>query len=125
MNLRISAALWEGKFSPNTDGEFEQFDTVEHGIRAGAKCLINYNKLVGLQTLRGYINRWAPANENPTEAYLTNICNGCNANPDDVYNVLDATSLAALVAAIIKQENGENIYGEDVLSAAVADALAS
>jgi hypothetical protein len=123
MNIRLSSAPWLGKISPSSDPDFEEFDTPEHGIRAGGVLLVNYHQLDGLSTLRGYINRWAPSSENDTDSYLAAVCGSLGCNADDPYNVLDSTLLANLAAAIIHQEQGSMPYTFEVIDSGIAMVL--
>jgi len=50
-------------------GRFCVFESAEMGIRAMAKTLLAYHDRLGCRSIRDYINRWAPPNENNTEAY--------------------------------------------------------
>ena len=102
-NLRISDNAWQGKVSPNTDGTFEQFDTMADGIRALALTLENYQRLYGLNTVRGIITRWSATDQ---DAYVSNVASSLGVDPDDTIQVNDPNTLTALVSAIIRQENG-------------------
>lgn len=110
MNIRLSSAPWHGKITPSKDSAFEQFDTAIDGIRAGAKILVNYYKLHGLQTIQGIISRWAPGSENNTAAYITDVCSHMAIGPNDVIDLADAEVLYQLVSAIIYHENGAINY---------------
>lgn len=120
-NIKISSSPWLGKVpeDQNTDGIFEQFKDEKYGIRAIAVILRNYHQLHGLQTLRDYIGRWAPSSENNTDAYLSTISDMLRYNADQPYDVTNSGMLAALVAAIISQENGEQPYQQDTLNEGV------
>lgn len=123
-NIRQSNANWLGEVLPSSDLAFVQFDTPENGIRAGARILLNYQRIDGLSTLRQFISRWAPPSDNDTSTYLTNVCNALGADPDVPYDVTDGDRLAALVCAVIKQEQGQQPFSPDVVQAAVTAALA-
>ena len=103
------------------DAGFCVFDTPENGIRAGARTLISYQSKHGLRTLRGMIERWAPATENDTDAYLDHVCQFCCASPDNPYT-LTPPRLTTLVNAIIKHENGANPYTPQVVQEGVDSA---
>lgn len=124
MNIRKSGSTWLGKIVPSHDPDFEQFDTPVDGIRAGAKILINYRRHDGLSTIAQIIGRWAPGTENNTGSYIDDVCKRCDTDSGSTYDVFDATSLAALVAAIIVHENGSCPYTSDVISEGVSEALA-
>lgn len=71
LNLRISNNAWKNKIplSQNTDKSFEQFTSMEWGLRA---ALINMRTQItrGHNTIRKLISVWAPTNENDTENYI-------------------------------------------------------
>ena len=52
LNLRISSNKWKGKVpaSQNTDGAFEQFETMAYGFRAALKNLQTYINKCGCRT---------------------------------------------------------------------------
>lgn len=112
-NIRISAANWQGKIAPNTDGAFEQFDTPENGIRAIAKILKKYSAR-GVNTIDKIIRTWAPANENNSDAYVAAVEKKTGINRHTV--LLYPHDLYAIVPAIIKHENGINPYTADVIA---------
>lgn len=77
LNLRISGTPWLGKYplDKNTDGSFEQFDTLKHGIRAALICLRTYMNRYHLNTVQSIISRWAPPSDgNNTRAYVAKVC---------------------------------------------------
>lgn len=108
---------WQGLTGVD-DAGFCQFDTPEHGIRAIAKVLMSYQSKHGLRTLRQMISRWAPENENDTDAYIESVCKQCCASPDNPYT-LTPSRMLQLVTAIIKHENGQQPYTKEVLLAGV------
>lgn len=122
-NIRTSPTAWRGKVSPNTDGSFEQFDTAEDGIRAGAKILSNYYRLYGLQTVAQITSRWAPDTENDTGAYIDDVASKLRVGVDDVIDLLSPTILAQLVSAIIFHENGDQAYAWELILDACSAAL--
>jgi hypothetical protein len=123
-NVRISNNSWIGKRTPSQDESFEQFDTALDGIRAGAKILVNYYKFHGLSTIATIITRWAPqADNNPTDAYIANVCKHMGIQPDDQLDMLDVAVLASLVTAVIDQENGRCEYDPDLITQACQEVV--
>lgn len=115
-NIRISGAAWVGKVSPNTDGEFEQFNEAENGIRALAKVLQSYAAR-GVKTIDSIIKTYAPSGENNTEAYIRSVENQTGMSR---YTVLQyPRDLYALVPAIIRHENGINPYTPDTITTGI------
>ena len=74
LNIRLSSNCWLGKVTPSTDGEFEQFKSVEFGIRAGFIILRTYIRRHGVKYITQLIERFAPASENNVTAYVTRVC---------------------------------------------------
>ena len=83
------------------------------GIRAMAVLLSHYVEYDGIQTLRGLVERWAPASENDTRAYVKSVASDTGINPDDLL-ILRGHSLS-IITAIIWHENGECPYSEDII----------
>lgn len=71
-NIKRSSNCWLGKvpFSASTDKVFEQFESIDYGLRAGIKLLIKYIRVDKLKTVREIISRYAPLSENDTEQYV-------------------------------------------------------
>lgn len=125
-NLRIGLPAFQWEWTPSKDPEFRQFKSMLYGIRAIAETLLTYHKVHGLNTIRQMISRWAPAaDNNPTDAYIENVCQACGMDPDASLDMTDAGIIEGLVTGIIKQENGSlgDITPEDI-TAAVALVLA-
>jgi hypothetical protein len=118
-NIRISSINWLGK-TPGTDNAFETFATPAAGIRALAVNLRTYQNRYGLSTVRQIITRYAPASENNTGAYIAAVASAIGRSADDSLDLSDDSLLALLVAAIIKHENGRNVYSMAEISAAVS-----
>ena len=52
---------------------FVQFDDPVYGIRAIARIMKSYER-EGINTLAKAIDRWAPPNENNSQAYIDDVC---------------------------------------------------
>ena len=120
-NIRISNTQWQGKISPSHDAQFETFDTPDNGIRAMAKILITYFDR-GLNTIEAIITAWAPPSENDTDTYIDAVSDDSGFDSDQVLT-LDASTLEALIPAIIKHENGKQPYDASLISTAIQEAL--
>lgn len=73
LNIRKSTDKWLGLSPVQRDAGFFQFVELSYGYRAAGKLLRNYQKLHSLYNLKGLIERWAPAKENNTEAYIARV----------------------------------------------------
>ncbi len=87
------------------DKGFIIFESMSYGVRAMNRVLDSYARR-GLNTVASVIATWAPAIENNVEAYVRSveIQTGIDRNTP-----LGQEHRAALVAAIIKHENGKTI----------------
>ena len=92
------------------------FVDAPHGIRALARNLRAYRDRLGARSVRDYINRWAPPNENNTAAYIANVAHACAVGPDDPIDIDVRRVLAALVTGIVSVECAGNPYeGTDAI----------
>lgn len=120
-NLKRTGDQWQGLRPVQTDKTFYQFVSVEYGIRAMAKVLLNYQRLYGLDSIEKIIARWAPPSENDTKAYVASVAQKMGFNPEDRFSV--AYYLEPLVKAIIKHENGIQPYSDETIRQGVEMAL--
>lgn len=111
---------------------FARFDEPENGVRALGKLLINYRGKdgmpgvggKGIDTVLETVNRWAPSNENDTQAYAAAVAKRLGVKPTDPINIKDPATLRGMVLSIIIHENGGNPYKVAVIDEGVRRALA-
>lgn len=106
-NIRHGSSRWQGMSAEQTDSNFVQFVSPEYGIRALSILLTNYYK-GGLDTVRKIISKYAPSSENNTAAYANAVAKALGVSPDAVINL--EAHRAALIAAIVQHENGQQPY---------------
>ena len=121
LNIRHSADQWQGAREEQTDKSFVQFKSMAYGYRAAWRILQTYYERFTHQsrgfTVRNIISRWAPPQENDTEAYIrtvlqiTGIGGKENLLPPD--NVDSYDRLAKLIAAMTCVECGLPIQHVD------------
>ena len=125
---------WQGQLGLEvgvTSPRFARFDTPENGIRALGKLLINYRGKdgmpnvggPGIDTVRETITRWAPGNENNTEAYIAAVARRLGVNANDVIDVRKPATLGVMVSSIIAHECAGFAYPEAVLAEGLRRAL--
>lgn len=119
-NIRHSRVKWVGEADDQPDADFVTFSAPEYGIRAICKILLSYQADDQCKTIRQMISRWAPQNENDTQAYVSAVSTGCGCAPDELVNVRLASVMAPLVEAIIRQENGEQPYPSPLIAQALS-----
>lgn len=121
-NIRLSKDPWQGLASVQADPAFFQFKSAEWGIRALARTLITYHdkRLADdgskIDTIAEVVDRWAPPSENNTGAYVRAVAAAMGRGPNDPVDLHRFEDLAPLVKAIIKHENGQQPYSEDVIT---------
>ena len=93
-NLEKSKSPWQGKVphSQNTDGRFEQFESIE----------------MGKNTIEKLIYTWAPPSENNSKNYADYVAKQMGIAKDKVFEKLDKDFFIRLAKAITAVENGEN-----------------
>ncbi|MGL6448894.1 hypothetical protein ACSZNO_21460 [Aeromonas veronii] len=107
---------WQGlrPESERTDDRFCQFISATYGIRALACVLITYQDKrrakdgSRIDSVREFIERWAPPNENDTTSYSASVAallDGVGP-ADEVIDVHNYDHLRPLVEGIIRHENG-------------------
>ena len=82
LNIRHSASQWQGVRAEQTDKAFVQFTSMAMGYRAAWRIFETYYKHFEARrqpfTPRNIIYRWAPPEENDSEAYLRSVCGLAN-----------------------------------------------
>lgn len=114
LNLRISNNQWLGKVRFNTDGAFEQFTSIEYGIRAGFK---NIQAIVRRRasesqstTIRELVHIWAPAADGNNEiAYCKTIADKTGLQPNDIIDIKKKNFMCLLVYGMVCVENGRDV----------------
>lgn len=96
-------------------GGFAVFADMQTGIEATAKLLRSYASR-GFDTIRKIISRWAPANENDTQAYIAAVAKQLGVSADVQLN---AEQLQGVAGSIFQHENG-SAYGKLGANAAPA-----
>lgn len=115
-NIRINGDLFQGEIRPSKDESFKQFETMAYGYRAVFRILSNYRKNYGLDTIRKMIGRWAPENENDTDAYVKAVSDYAGIPADDPININAREQMIRIVAGMSRIENGREAEMSDVIA---------
>lgn len=118
-NIRVSKDQWEGM--TGDDGAFVTFDSPESGVRALGKNLLSYGHQ-GYDSIEKIINRWAPPNENDTQAYIDSVVAATGIPATQSLDLSDPDTLSSLAQAISFHETGSR-YDPEVYQQGVARAL--
>lgn len=96
---------WRGERATDDDKAFEEFETMEAGIRALMITLRSYIQKHKKDTIRKIINRWAPTCENDTGVYVNAVAKRTGIGADEKIS-FDKMTMFKLVEAISFHENG-------------------
>mgnify|MGYP006150708539 CR=1 FL=1 len=69
------------------------------------------------------LNRWAPSNENDTQAYAAAVAKRLGVRATDPIDIKDPATLRGMVLGIIIHENGGNPYKAEVIDEGIRRAL--
>lgn len=108
LNIRVGNK-WKGEVSHPTDKQFEQFVSMEWGVRAAFIILRRYIQRYGLNTIARIIAKWAPANENNTRAYVKAVATKVGISPDALVKYEDEQLMCSIADAMIRVECGQSI----------------
>src|SRR5262249_41530074 len=118
-NIRKSRDRWKGLARVQSDPAFFVFETPLWGIRAMAVILRNYQRRNDLKSLAQIIARWAPPGENDTGGYVAAVSKAIGIEPRTHVDLSDGATSRALIAAIIRHENGLQPYDVDTIDSAI------
>lgn len=108
LNIRIGNT-WLGEVLEPTDPAFEQFCTMEYGIRAAMILLRRYIRHYKRTTIPQVIAAWAPASENDVQRYIDVVCQLSAISPDDQLDYFNEEQMVRLVDAMAFHECGQHI----------------
>lgn len=108
LNIRIGNT-WLGERHPSEcdDPDFEQFISMEYGLRAGFCILRRYIRHYHRNTISQVISSWAPSSENDTTKYIEFVARKakCAAKTEILFE--DKATMCAIVQAMAQFECGE------------------
>lgn len=108
LNIRIGNT-WLGERANPTDQEFEEFVTMEYGLRAAFLILRRYIRRYGKNTVTSIVSTWAPSSENNTLKYIDTVCHRTGLTPTQMISYEDKTTMCKLVGAMAFVECGQTI----------------
>jgi hypothetical protein len=103
-NIRLTTTKWKGEID-GSDTAFKTFRSMPYGYRALYALLKEYMGK-GYNTIDKIINRYAPGNENNTEAYIQTVEKKTGINRHTILTFAEKNNITNLVAAISYVENG-------------------
>jgi len=106
-NLILTNIKWQGKVpnDKNTDGKFEQFISMDYGVRAMLIDIKGDIEKDGLNTITKLITKYAPPHENNTKNYITLVSAKTGIGANAVLKT-DKDTMIKLGSALSGVENG-------------------
>lgn len=113
LNIRVGN-VWLGEVKNPTDPHFEQFNSMEYGLRAGFILLRRYIRHYKRLTIEDIISSWAPSNENNTKAYIATVVKVSGIPSNRILHYSNKETMCKLVDAMCFVENGAHISMEKI-----------
>lgn len=113
LNIRVGNN-WQGEVTTKSDPVFEEFETMQLGVRAGFKILkkymSGYNGLTQkFNTIEKIIRRWAPEAENDVKTYIDFVSKKTGIPSKQILSFDQRRMMVAIVDAMIQMECGKAI----------------
>ena len=113
LNIR-KGSNWQGERQPQSDKAFEEFESMQYGIRAGFKLIkkymSGYNGLTKkFDTIELIIKRWAPPSENATQRYIDFVSKTTGIPSRQKLSFDNKKLMCDIVSAMIQVECGQRI----------------
>lgn len=107
-NIDRTSTQWEGMAEEQTDSRFVTFESPEMGVRAMARTLNTYNTRYELDDIAGMVSRWAPPNENDTQAYIRFVSEKTGIPSNRKITLQDnPEEMKKVISAMIEMEGGQ------------------
>lgn len=116
LNIRIGNT-WLGERPNPTDPAFEEFVTMEYGLRAAFIILRRYIRRYKKNTITSIVSTWAPAYENNTLKYIDRVAALTKIDPTAPIDYYDRETMCKLVAAMAQVECGQPIDDAKIIKA--------
>lgn len=105
---------WQGERYPQIDKSFEEFESMQYGIRAGFKLIkkymSGYNGLTKkFNTIELIIKRWAPPTENATQRYIDFVSKTTGIPSRQKLSFDNKKVMCDIVSAMIQVECGQKV----------------
>lgn len=103
---------WQGERHPQTDPVFEEFESIQMGLRAGFKLIKNYisgfdGHRQPCNTIEKLISRWAPPVENATQNYIKFVADHTGIHERQTIWFSRRDDMIAIVRAMCYVECGQ------------------
>lgn len=114
-NIRKNSVRYQGELQPSNDKAFKSFTSMAYGYRAMFVVLHTYQRKHGLRTISQMISRYAPSNENHTQAYIVAVSEASGVPATSGITTTNGDVMVPIVAAMSRVENGIPAVMSDVI----------
>lgn len=104
LNIKIGND-WQGE-RPNTDGVFEEFTTMQYGLRAAFIILRKYINKYERNTIRKIVHSWSPDGSRVESIYMSSVSKWSAIGLDDPIKYEDRDTMCKIVQGMAKVETG-------------------
>lgn len=108
LNIRIGNT-WLGERPNPSDPLFEEFVSLEYGLRAAFCILRRYIRRYRRNTISTIIETWAPVSENDTMKYIDRVSSMLSLSPLAPIDYADKVTMCRLVDAMACVEVGKHL----------------
>lgn len=113
---------WKGERPNQTDKEFEEFESMQMGLRAAFILLRNYmngynGRRKQCDTIEKIVSRWAPEVENATRAYIRYVSDKTGIHERQILYFNNKDQMCRIVQAMAYVENGVTLDMDEIKSA--------
>ena len=116
-NIRLNSANdWKGKRADNTDGQYEQFESMVWGARAMLRVLLTYIGR-GQNTISLIVKQYAPPIENNTAKYIAYVSQRTGLGSNTQVKP-EKETLRAILKAMVRVETGCEAMTDDLFEQA-------
>lgn len=110
LNIR-KGSNWKGERPVQMDKAFEEFTSMEYGLRAGFKLICNHingfgGKRPKANTIAKLIRVWAPPVENNTDKYIDFVAEHAGVQASDIIDVRNVELMVKIARAMSFYECG-------------------
>jgi hypothetical protein len=113
-NNPMNLSYVPGQGAIGSDGRFGVYKTMEQGIAADSKQLLQYQDRDGLNTIRGIVGKWVPPGENNTASYVAAVSKQMGVSADAPLDLHRQQTMRKIVTAMSQQESGTTLNSDTV-----------
>lgn len=116
MNIRIGNT-WLGEVPNPTESEYEQFVSIEYGLRAAFCILRRIIRRFQMCTIAQICRAWSTLPPIERDIYITKVCEHSGFPADYAIDYLNCPDMVKLVSAMCLVECGQRVSNDKITKA--------